>query len=435
MVPFSTSRQDRPAGFGQTFTLRSGIARLAARMRVQLLVGLLFAVILPAFGRWQFDIIANQDTSANNTLIGTAIAVVAGYVIVRKFAAFPGVQAISYVLPAFLTAYGILISIFFFVRIEYSRYQVLVSFVLAVIWFIGVLSLERRVRRGRFAVLPFGDTRDLLAYELVDWTVLRTPVRVPSEVNGIVADLRADLPPEWEKFLARCVLDGLPVYHIKQASESLTGRVQIEHLSENSLGSLLPSSIYARLKRVIDFIAAIALLPLIIPLGLVTAIAIKLDSRGTVLFQQARMGYRGKVFTIYKFRTMSAAGDEGSKFTEGGDPRVTRVGWLLRRYRIDELPQVINILKGEMSWIGPRPEALPLSHWYEREIPFYGYRHIVRPGISGWAQVQQGYAAKLRAVTDKLHYDFYYVKYFSAWLDVLIVMKTVRTILTGFGAR
>ncbi len=435
MVPFSTSRQERPAGFGQAFTLRSGIARLAARMRFQLLVGLLFAVVLPAFGRWQFDIIRNQDTSASNTLIGTAIAVIAGYMIVRKFAAFPGVQAISYVLPAFLTAYGILIAVFFFVRIDYSRYQVLVSFVLAVIWFIGVLSLERRVRRSRFAVLPFGDTRDLLAFEMVDWMVLRTPVRVPTEASGIVADLRANLPPEWEKFLARCVLDGLPVYHIKQASESLTGRVQIEHLSENSLGSLLPSSIYARLKRMIDFVVAVVSLPFIVPVGLVAAIAIKLDSRGTVLFQQARMGYRGKVFTIYKFRTMTAVGDEGSKFTEGEDPRVTRVGRFLRRYRVDELPQAINILKGEMSWIGPRPEALPLSHWYEREIPFYGYRHIVRPGISGWAQVQQGYAAKIRAVTDKLHYDFYYVKYFSAWLDILIVMKTVRTILTGFGAR
>ena len=111
------------------------------------------------------------------------------------------------------------------------------------------------------------------------------------------------------------------------------------------------------------------------------------------------------------------------------------VGRFLRHYRFDEVPQVINILRGEMSWIGPRPEALPLSHWYEGEIPFYSYRHIVRPGITGWAQVQQGYAAKIRGVTDKLHYDFYYVKYFSVWLDVLIVLKTVRTILTGYGAR
>jgi len=435
MVPFSTPRQERPASFGRSFTLRSGIARLAARRRFQLFVGLLFAVVLPAFVRWQFDMVQLQFRSADNALIGTAIAVITGYIIVRKFAAFPGVQAISYVLPSFLTAFGILIAVFFFGRIDYSRYQVLVSFVLAIIWFIGIFSLERRVRRGRFAVLPFGDTRDLLAYELVDWTVLRTPVRVPDEVNGIVADLRADLPPEWEKFLARCVLDGVPVYHIKQASESLTGRVQIEQLSENSLGSLLPSSIYARLKRAIDFVAAIVSLLLIVPVGLVAAIAIKLDSHGPVLFWQTRMGYRGKVFTIYKLRTMRAESDLGTTLTEGEDRRVTGIGQFLRRYRIDELPQVINILKGEMSWIGPRPEALPLSHWYEREIPFYGYRHIVRPGITGWAQVQQGYAVKIRAVTDKLHYDFYYVKYFSAWLDILIVMKTVQAVLTGHGVR
>ena len=430
MDTFSRPRQEQPAGF-DVHTPRSGFLRLAARKRFQLLGGLLFAVILPAFGRWQFDIVQIQFVSAYNALIGTAIAVIVGYVIVRRFAAFPGVLAIAYVLPAFLTAYGILIAVFFFVRIEYSRYQVLVSFVLAVIWFVGALTVERHVRRGRFAVLPLGDMRDLMANEQVDWSVLHSPVRVPVEASGVVADLRADMSPEWQNFLARCVLDGLPVYHVKQAAESLTGRVQIEHLSENSLGSLLPSSVYARLKRVIDFTAAVASLPLIVPIGLVAAIAIKLDSRGPVLFQQARMGYRGKIFTMYKFRTMRAESDEGSKFTEGQDPRVTRVGRFLRHYRIDEVPQVINILRGEMSWIGPRPEALPLSHWYEGEIPFYSYRHIVRPGITGWAQVQQGHAAKIRGVTDKLHYDFYYVKYFSAWLDVLIVLKTVRTILTG----
>jgi len=435
MDSFSGPRQEQPAGFDGIRTPRSGILRLAARKRFQLVGGLLFAVILPAFGRFQLEILQTQYVSAYNALIGTAMAMILGYAIVRKFAAFPGVQAIAYVLPAFLTAYGMLIAIFFFVRIDYSRYQVLVSFVLAVIWFIGVLTLERHVRRGRFAVLPLGDMRDLLANEQVDWSVLNSPVRVPTEVSGVVADLRADLSPEWQKFLARCVLDGLPVYHVKQAAESLTGRVQIEHLSENSLGSLLPSSIYARLKQVLDFTAAIASLPLIVPVGLVAAIAIKLDSRGPALFQQERMGYRGKVFTIYKFRTMNAQSDEGSKFTEGQDPRITRVGRFLRHYRIDEVPQVINILRGEMSWIGPRPEALPLSRWYEGKIPFYSYRHIVRPGITGWAQVQQGYAAKIRGVTDKLHYDFYYVKYFSAWLDVLIVLKTVRTILTGYGAR
>jgi len=108
---------------------------------------------------------------------------------------------------------------------------------------------------------------------------------------------------------------------------------------------------------------------------------------------------------------------------------------LLRKYRIDELPQIVNILRGEMSWIGPRPEALPLAEWYERELAFYSYRHIVRPGITGWAQVQQGNVAKPDLVKYKLHFDFYYIKNFSPWLDIVIGVMTLRTILTGFGAR
>ncbi|TIP99650.1 MAG: sugar transferase, partial [Mesorhizobium sp.] len=117
------------------------------------------------------------------------------------------------------------------------------------------------------------------------------------------------------------------------------------------------------------------------------------------------------------------------------DTRITRLGQFLRKSRIDELPQAINILRGEMSWIGPRPEALVLSKWYEAELPFYRYRHIVRPGITGWAQVNQGHVAAVDDVLEKLHYDFYYIKNFSPWLDVLIVFRTIRTMLTGFGAR
>ena len=121
--------------------------------------------------------------------------------------------------------------------------------------------------------------------------------------------------------------------------------------------------------------------------------------------------------------------------TERGDDRITRVGRALRRMRLDELPQIINILRFEMSWIGPRPEALALSGWYTDEIPFYRYRHVVKPGITGWAQVNQGHVAGVGQVLEKLHYDFYYIKYFSPWLDVLIVFRTIKTMLTGQGAR
>lgn len=147
------------------------------------------------------------------------------------------------------------------------------------------------------------------------------------------------------------------------------------------------------------------------------------------------MGFRGRPFKMYKFRSMR--NDMiGTGFTQEGDePRITRVGRVIRKYRIDELPQIFNILKGQMSFIGPRPESMQLSEWYEKDVPFFSYRHIVRPGISGWAQVSHGYAAEVEGMKVKLEHDFYYIKHFSLWLDMLIAAKTIKTILTGFGAR
>jgi lipopolysaccharide/colanic/teichoic acid biosynthesis glycosyltransferase len=256
----------------------------------------------------------------------------------------------------------------------------------------------------------------------------------------IVADLRSDIPDEWERFLADRALNGTLVMHVKQMEESLTGRVAIEHLSENTLGSLIPGIVFAKFKRAGDFVTSLIALPLLVPFLAVVALLIRLDSPGPVFFRQRRMGYRGQPFTMYKFRTMrhSPAEVEDARtaaMTRSEDDRITKLGRVLRHYRIDELPQVFNIIRGEMSWIGPRPEAVPLSLWYESELPFYRYRHIVRPGITGWAQVKQGHVADVDEVLWKLHYDFYYIKNFSFWLDLLIVARTIRTILSGFGAR
>jgi lipopolysaccharide/colanic/teichoic acid biosynthesis glycosyltransferase len=128
-------------------------------------------------------------------------------------------------------------------------------------------------------------------------------------------------------------------------------------------------------------------------------------------------------------------GEREAAITSDGDERITRVGQVLRTLRLDELPQIFNILKWQMSWIGPRPEAQVLSVWYTSEIPFYRYRHVVKPGISGWAQVNQGHVAGVGEVHRKLQYDFYYIKYFSPWLDLLILLRTIKTMLTGFGSR
>jgi len=235
-------------------------------------------------------------------------------------------------------------------------------------------------------------------------------------------------------------LAGHPVYHMKQIEESLTGRVEIEHLSENSFGSLLPNHGYLKVKRGLDLLAALIALPLLIVPLTICAFWIKLDSPGPVFFRQKRRGHRGQVFQVLKFRTMASGSSADEDFREAAitqpdDSRITRAGRFLRRTRIDELPQIWNILKGEMSWIGPRPEALPLSDWYATELPFYSYRHVLRPGVTGWAQVNQGHVADLESVFVKLHYDFYYIKHFSAWLDLLILCKTINIVFLGQGSK
>lgn len=218
------------------------------------------------------------------------------------------------------------------------------------------------------------------------------------------------------------------------------GKVDVGHLSEHTLGSLTPDGTYLEAKKAIDWVSALVGLLLFLPIGLAIAAAIRLDSPGPALFRQVRVGYRGEAFTVYKFRTMAVAApaehaELDAEMTHDGDRRVTRLGRLLRRSRLDEVPQLFNILRGEMSWIGPRPEALKLSTWYEQQLPFYRYRHVVRPGITGWAQVNQGHVTAVDQVQEKLHYDLYYVKNLSLRLDILIVLRTVHTVLTGFGAR
>ena len=197
-------------------------------------------------------------------------------------------------------------------------------------------------------------------------------------------------------------------------------------------------------KRVLDPVAAAAGLVVLSPVYAGIAVAVLVDSGRPVLFVSPRAGREARPFGMLKFRTMipnaiAVGREQGISEDPFGlvkdDPRVTRVGRWLRRTGLDELPQLVNVLRGQMSLIGPRPEAVALSRWYESELPFYFYRHIVRPGMSGWAQVQQGHVTDLDAVTEKLAYDFYYIKNFSAWLDILIAGRTLAVIASGFGSK
>jgi lipopolysaccharide/colanic/teichoic acid biosynthesis glycosyltransferase len=419
--------------------VRSANGSVLTRRRFQFAGALLLGAALPWFARGPLLPGSTLEPASLNTLVGNIVAVVLAFWTRLSIETYPGIRRSSVILPAALTGHGVSVVWFVLTRFPYDRIGLAAGFLLHVAWlYLLYIYAERKVRR-RIAIVPFGAAPGLTDIHGVDWHLLKRPLLHDTRAShAIVADFSADMPDEWEAFLADAALAGRIVYQVKQLSESLTGRVELEHLSENSFGSLLPARGYFYLKGLIDFLCAVALLPIVIPLMLIVAAAIRADSRGPALFRQRRMGHAGRPITIYKFRTMrhvEAAKERSGLMTDADDGRITRLGRKLRFLRIDELPQIVNILKWEMSWIGPRPEAALLSGWYTSEIPFYRYRHVVKPGISGWAQVNQGHVAEVKDVHAKLQYDFYYIKYFSPWLDVLIFFRTIKTVLTGWGAR
>ncbi len=403
------------------------------------LPGALIAAIAPLF-YYTWDPYASSSLFGMlDAYSGSLISVCAGYYVVKQVTNFPTTHAAASVLPIFAGCFAIVLGALAFLGWRFDWWPMFIGFALSVMWLTGVLLVAHQMRRRQFALLPIGDTLSLMTQPGPQWKVLSATPTLPSPCDGVVVDLRADIPGHWEQFLTSCVLSGVPVFNVTQAREKLSGRLDIRHLSENMLTSHDPHHAYLAVKRVLDTLAALVALVLLSPLLILTALAIKLDSPGPAMFTQARMAKGGRTFTIFKFRTMkigaAAPHSRNDAMTRDRDPRITRLGAFLRKSRIDELPQILNILKGEMSWIGPRPEAIPLAQWYESQLPFYQYRHIVPPGITGWAQVNQGHVTDPSDVLDKLHYDFFYIKNFSLWLDLLIVLKTLRTMLTGFGAR
>jgi lipopolysaccharide/colanic/teichoic acid biosynthesis glycosyltransferase len=412
---------------------------ILTRKRFQFASALVVGAILPfAFRIFTLGSHAFVATSIN-TLSANALAVIIAFWMRLSIETFPGIRRSNVILPSTLTAHGVVVVWFLLTRFPYDRLGLLFGFLLHALWLYTLYITAERRTVTRIAVVPFGSVDRLFRIAGVDWVrLLRPDLAATNGCEFIVADFGTDLPDEWEAFLADAALAGNIVYQHKQLAESLTGCVELEYLSENSFGSLVPARGYFHLKALGDFLFALTIIPIAVPVMAICAIAIKIDDRGSILFRQQRIGHAGRRITVYKFRTMrqtQATGDRSEAITRDSDDRITRAGRILRKLRLDELPQIINVLRWEMSWIGPRPEAEVLSAWYTGEIPFYRYRHVVKPGISGWAQVNQGHVAELKDVHQKLQYDFYYIKYFSPWLDILIFLRTIKTMLTGFGSR
>ena len=220
--------------------------------------------------------------------------------------------------------------------------------------------------------------------------------------------------------------------------EQLLGRVPVGSINEQWLfsASMRRPNLYAQAgKRLLDIAVAAMLLVVSGPVLAVAALLIRLTSRGSVLYKQERLTLQKQPFTILKLRTMVTGAEHADRaqFATQNDPRITRVGRFLRQWRIDEIPQLVNVIRGDMSLVGPRPERHVFSTHFERLLPFYAARLAVRPGLTGWAQIHCPYASNEDQTREKLEHDLFYVKNLSAHLDLLILLKTARTVLAGHG--
>jgi lipopolysaccharide/colanic/teichoic acid biosynthesis glycosyltransferase len=405
-----------------------------------LAIGLAPALVLwAALGRVFFTE-AFEETS-----LALIASIVLSWYILFQLKDHANARHLSYVLPVNLIVFAAVLSLVALLRIPYSGSFFTTGAVSAVAASFLAAVYTRRLAKPHLVVAGGRAAEILLDSKFRKAPSLKELERLIEtgwREWAIVADLHHPHSKQAERLFAKAALARIPVYHFRQIAEMQSGQVKISHLSENDLGSLNPNISYTSLKRAIDIIGALVLIPLCIPLFAVISILIKLDSPGNAFFIQERMGYQGRTFRMIKFRTMrdrdsteSAADMRDDAMTKSDDDRITRIGRVLRKTRLDELPQVFNVLRGQMSLIGPRPEACQLSAWYDAELPFYPYRHIVRPGITGWAQVNQGHVTDVSDVLDKLRFDFYYIKNLSLWLDLLIALKTVRVMVQGIGAR
>ncbi|KAB2835079.1 MAG: sugar transferase [Candidatus Brocadia sp.] len=253
-------------------------------------------------------------------------------------------------------------------------------------------------------------------------------------VNAITHEKHADLI----KTLINCSWNGIEIVDMPTLYEQLTGKIPFKHINDMWMLHVVLSKpkLYGKLvKPVIEIFVALMLFVLLIPPMVIIAILIKMDSGGRIFYTQERVGKDGKEFTIIKFRTMveNAESNTGAVYTSNNDPRITKIGRFLRKWRLDEIPQLLNVIKGEMSLMGPRPERHVFIKKFEEIIPFYTQRLAVRPGLTGWAQVKYRYASSIEQTEEKLKYDLYYIKNMSVLLDFVVLLKTIKVVLFGSG--
>ena len=338
------------------------------------------------------------------------------------------------VLPVWMTLTIVMAALILMMRLPYS------TIFAGINWASGLVLLYvfSRLVRG-YAGLRIG-VLDGLEMDAESPLHVLLPVKqgqaVPAGLDAVIASTEQIKQSETIAMLSDLAIKRVPVIPDHIYREQVTGRVQLDRVDAAVLIQLQDYQRYAVIKRASDILMAAAGLILLLPVMIVLALLIRLESPGHPIFVQVRTGLSDREFRMYKFRSMvSGADSSGAQFASQKDNRITGIGRVIRKLRLDELPQLYNVLIGDMSMIGPRPEQKALIDDLSRAIPLFRFRHMVRPGITGWAQVSQGYADDVSSSDVKLSYDLFYIKNLSPMMDFIVFFKTLKTIMTGFGSR
>ena len=406
------------------------------------LTKLLIVSILAIVSAYYFDLYSPQNLRSKNEtyfrlllLFGTMCM---------------ALSAVGYLFPEFLFGHGI-----FTLGMIIGTMSVLLWRGLYV-WMLKKPFLREQVyvlgsglKAGRF-VEAIREREDL-GMDIVGWTGASNSLETMESLSTALANLagkhlhrvvvavgerRATLPV---REMLDLRLRGVKIEDSSLLLEKISGKIDVDDLRPSAMifcEGFKVNEGFLLMRRVVSVLASLVLLLCFAPLLPFIVLAVKLTSRGPVLFSQNRVGKNGHIFKVYKFRTMrqDAEAKTGAVWAQQNDPRITTVGRFLRKTRLDEIPQLWNVLKGDMGFVGPRPERPEFVQWLVEAIPYYNLRHIIRPGLTGWAQVKYQYGASLEETQQKLSYDLYYIKHISLMLDLMIIFGTIKTVLLRRGA-
>lgn len=393
--------------------------------------------ILAAFA---YYLIKNQSlTYATSLSISfTIFAYIATIVVSHKIHHFLFNTQKRYIIPILLILYLLVLPVILVLKDLLATKVFISGFIFNVIWLYTISFLITESKKLNFLVLhnfnyDFLKNKPMINYQILDSGYVFSNT---TSIDAVLLDTNSLLNSHEKSLLIKCEQQKIKAIDASEIKEMVLGKIDTSLLKNTSQKDFQPSQSYLLFKYLWESLLIISLLPIIIPVMLITAISIKISSKGPIFFNQERIGQNGKVFKMFKFRSMTVnSPNHTSKFATEEQARITKIGKIIRKFRIDELPQLFNVLLGDMALIGPRPEQDSFVQQFSKEIPFYDYRHIVKPGITGWAQTVQGYADDTESTKEKLSFDLYYIKNVSFWLDLNILFKTARTVLTGFGAK